>query len=374
MRIAVNTRFLLENRLEGIGRFTAEILQRMCPAHLNDEFVFLFDRPYAKDFIYSDNVTPKVLSPPARHPILWKWWFERSVPKALKAIKPDLFFSTDGFLSLRATTRTLLVMHDLAFEHYPENVKRSAARYYRKYCPLYAQHADHIIAVSEFTKQDIVARYNVPAEKISVVYNGVNDLFKPVDAETKDQVKAQFAEGADYFLFVSALQPRKNLPRLLEAFDLFQRQSNARMKLLVAGAHTWAQNEIAQKLRVMQFSDDVIFLGHLSQQQLAHVTAGALALAYVSLFEGFGIPIAEALNTDTPVITSQTSSMPEVAGEAAVLVDPLSVNSIAEALHTVAASEELRQRLITLGRTQREKFSWDASAQQVWEIISSMSD
>ena len=372
MRIAVNCRFLLKDRLEGIGRYTFELTRRLCTHHPEVEFVLLFDRKYEQGFIFADNVTPRVLHPQARHPILWKAWFERAVPRALRRLTPDLFFSPDGFLSLRTKTKTLLVIHDLAFEHNPVMIPSVVRRYYKTWCPKYAERADHIITVSQFTKADIAKRYRVPAEKISVIHNGVSEMFKPLVDSEKREVRTKYSNGEPYFLFVSALQPRKNLPRLLEAFDAFKQRTGSTMKLLVAGAHTWAKGEIMVKLRALHSASDVRLLGHLNEQDLAQVMAAAQALTYVSLFEGFGIPIAEAMYAETPVITSNTSSMPEVAGDAALFVDPTSVREITSALERLASDDQLRADLLARGRTQRQKFNWDVAAREVWEVIDAL--
>jgi glycosyltransferase involved in cell wall biosynthesis len=193
-----------------------------------------------------------------------------------------------------------------------------------------------------------------------------------LDEAAVKAVRNTYAAGYPYFLFVSALQPRKNLVRLLEAFDRFRSNSTGRVKLLIVGSHTWAKDEIDAKLRSIKHADDVTFLGHLDLDTLARVTGAALALTYVSLFEGFGIPIAEALYTDTPVICSNTSSMPEVAGNAALLVDPTSVESIADALTRMASDDSLRRDLIDKGRQQRKRFSWDESARKTWSIMQAM--
>ena len=152
MKIAVNTRFLIKNKLEGIGWFTYESLKRITRQHPEHEFVFLFDRPYAEEFIFSDNVTGRVLFPPARHPLLWYWWFEYSVTAALKQIKPDIFLSTDGYLSLACQVPQVIVMHDLAFEHFPDHVNALTARYYRHFTPKFAKKANRIATVSEYSK------------------------------------------------------------------------------------------------------------------------------------------------------------------------------------------------------------------------------
>ena len=154
MKIAVNTRFLLKDKLEGIGWFTYESVKRMVLAHPEHEFHFLFDRNFSEEFIFAKNVVPHVLFPPARHPFLWYAWFEYAVPSALRKIKPDVFLSTDGYLSLSAKTPQVLVIHDLAFEHFNNHVDWLTLKYYKYFVPKFARGANRIAAVSSFTKAD----------------------------------------------------------------------------------------------------------------------------------------------------------------------------------------------------------------------------
>ena len=369
MKIAVNTRFLIKNKLEGIGWFTYEIIRRVVKAHPEHEFYFLFDRPFPEEFIFASNVKGIVVNPPARHPMLWYWWFEKSIPKILKKINPDIFISTDGFLSLKTPVKTILTIHDLAFEHFPEQIPKSARKFYLKNTPKYARKADLIITVSEFSKKDITEKYQIDPSKIVVIHNGAGSQFKPLSEEEKDAVKSRYSVGQDYFLFVSAIQPRKNLVRLLEAFDIFKAKFPGKQKLLVAGKHTWIKEEIESAVNKMTHKEDVIFLGHLSRQELIKVMGAATALTYVSLFEGFGIPIVDAMNAEVPVITSGVSSMPEVAGDAALLVDPYSIQSIADALIKIYSDPGLHISLVKNGRLQRQKFNWDRSAEAFWQCI-----
>ena len=221
MRIAVNTRLLLEEKLEGIGWFTHETMRRIVLAHPEHEFIFVFDRAFDKRFVYAPNVTPVVIHPPTRHPLLYRIWFDWLLPRKLKALSADAFISPDGFLALRSNVPALAVIHDLNFEHYPEDLPKRYSRYYRSYFPRFARHAARIATVSEFSRRDIAVRYEVDEGRIDVVYNGVGDMFSPLTDEQKAAARDRFAEGHRYFICVGSLHPRKNIARLLLAFDRF---------------------------------------------------------------------------------------------------------------------------------------------------------
>lgn len=369
MRIAVNTRFLLKNKLEGIGWFTYESLKRIVQSHPEHEFIFFFDRPYAEEFIFGKNVTPVVLFPPARHPFLWYWWFQISVTQALKKYKPDLFLSTDGYLSLNTPVKQVLVIHDLAFEHFNGHLDWLTQRYYRYYTPQFSRKATRIVTVSSFTRKDIIERYKIEEGKIDVIYNGSNPRFQPLNELQKEEVRKKYSGGAKYFVYAGAIHPRKNIARLFQAFNQFKNLDSQGIKLVIAGRKAWETDEPMQVYRQMQHKEDVLFLGHLGQEELARVTGAAEAMVYVSLLEGFGIPIVEAMNCDVPVITSDVSSMPEVAGEAGLLVNPYSVTEIAEAMRRITAEVSLKNSLIEKGREQRKKFSWDQTGDQLWQSM-----
>jgi glycosyltransferase involved in cell wall biosynthesis len=369
MKIAVNTRFLIKNSLEGIGWFTYETFKELTNQHPECEFVFLFDRPFDAEFIFAPNVKPLALFPPARHPFLWYWWFEFSVPSALKKIKPDIFISTDNFLSLRSNIKTLLVSHDIAYEHFPEHIDWLALKYYKTYFPRYLRKANRVVTVSQYTKDDIVKTYNISVDKIDVIYNGSNDLFRPANESEKAATKQTYTQGNDFFIYIGAIQPRKNVGNLLLAFDEFKKNKPTGVKLLIAGRKAWDTEDTILAYEGMQFKNDVIFLGHLLKDSLAKVTAAATALVYPSFYEGFGIPIVEAMNCDVPVITSNVTSMPEVAGDAGLLVDPNSVQSISDAMTKVYFDSALREKLIANGRIQRQKFSWQKTAEKMWLAI-----
>lgn len=369
MKIVVNTRLLLKDKLEGIGWFTFETLKRITQQHQEHEFVFVFDRKYSEEFVFSSNISPMVMAPQARHPFLYYLWFEISFPALLKKHKPDLFLSPDGYLSLKTDTKSLGVIHDINYEHYPNDIPLLERKYYRYYFPRFAAKATRIATVSEFSKRDIVERYHVDDSKIDVVYNGINELFKPLDAREQQIIRKKYADNKPYFLFVGALHPRKNLINLFKAFDNFKYSDNKGIKLLIVGAIKWWTQDTQETYEQMTHKEDVIFCGRKSNKELSDILASSLALTFVSYFEGFGIPIIEAMKCEVPVITSNITSMPEVAQDAALLVDPFSIESISDAMKKIATDRSLCQQLVSKGMIRCNDFSWQRSANLLWNSI-----
>ncbi|MEO6904430.1 MAG: glycosyltransferase family 1 protein [Bacteroidia bacterium] len=369
MEIVVNTRLLIRNRLEGIGWFTLETLKRITINHPEDHFIFLFDRDFDPEFIFADNITPVILSPPARHPFLFYWWFEISVSNFLNKYKPDLFLSPDGYLSLKAKCKQLAVIHDINFEHYPKDLSFLVRHYYQYFFPKFAHKANRIATVSEFSKNDLINTYGVKSEKIDVVYNGCNNVYQPINKTLQLETKKQYTANCDYFLFVGSLHPRKNISRLFEAFDLFKSEQKNDLKLVIVGEKYYWTSAIKRTYINMKYKNEVIFTGRLNTDHLKNIIGSALALTYVPYFEGFGIPILEAMNCNTPVITSNVTSMPEIAADAALMIDPFSVESIANAMGMLYKNSDLRSSLIEKGNKRKLDFSWDKTADALWHCI-----
>ncbi len=368
MKIAVNTRFLIKNKIEGIGRFTYETLKCIVLQNPEHEFIFLFDRDFDQEFLFAPNVKGIKLSPPARHPLLFIWYFEWSVYRALKKIQPDVFLSCDGFLSLRSTVPSVAVIHDLAFEHYPQDVNFFARYYYKFFFPRFAAKANHICTVSQFSKDDIIKKYHNDSVKISVIYNGASEIFNVVDEDIKRRIKLKYTSGNNYFVYVGALQPRKNISRLLIAFDKF-RKSGGDCKLLIVGRKAWKTQDIEATYQFMQFKNEVVFTGWIPDEELALILGSAVALTYIPYLEGFGIPILEAMQCGTPVITGNITAMPEVAGNAGIVVDPFDSYKIASAMMELNTNDILRDALSLTALVQAKKFSWEKTAALVWKSI-----
>ncbi len=369
MKIAVNTRFLLSGKLEGIGWFTHEIFKRMVLNHPEVEFLFIFDRAYDEQFIFAKNVTPIVVSPPARHPILWHIWFNWAVPRILKKHKPDLFISTDGFASLYTKVPQITTIHDLAFEHYPEHLPFKFRYYLRKYTPQFAKKVNRIITVSTFSKSDIAKTYNIQEEKISIIHNGAHERYKPLSNETITAVRQKYSNAKPYFVFAGALHPRKNVEGLLDAFAQFKEKNNCDIQLLLIGRFAWKSEAIKEKLANHPFKNEIHHYDYMNVDELSNVIGAAFALTFVSLFEGFGIPILEAIRCNVPGIVANKTSMPEVAGNTALYVNPKDVSDIADKMGEMYVNEGKRTSLINACAEQAAIFDWDESAEKLFQLI-----
>lgn len=369
MKIAVNTRFLLKNKLEGIGRVTHEVLRRMVQNHPDDEFIFFFDRPYSDEFIYGENVTPVVLPPPTRHPILILAWFEFAVKRALDRYQPDVFFSTDGFSSLRSEVKTVVLVHDIAYQHFPDQVSFFIRKFYQNFQHRYLQKAHQVITVSHFVKNDLIDKIGIPSQKIKVAHNGCSSNFSPIDTTSQIKIREKYSNGQPYFFYVGAVHPRKNVHGMIAAFDLFKEKTNAPHQLLIGGRFAWQTGEVKTAFDNSKHQKDIHFLGFVSEEELPQLIGSAFAFIYISFFEGFGLPLLEAMECEVPLITSNISSMPEVAEDAAILVNPHDKNDIVNAMLQYFNDESLRTKKILEGRLQKEKFSWDQSASIMYEVL-----
>lgn len=369
MVIAVNTRFLLKDGLEGYGYFIQEVFSRLVVQHPEHRFYFLFDRPFDPAFVFAPNVTPLVVAPPARHPILWKFWYDIQVPRVLRKIKADVLVSPDGFCSLTTRVPQCMVVHDVGFLHYPEAYRKSHTLYYKRYMPRFLRKAASVATVSQFSKDDILAHYPIAAEKIDVVYNGAKEGFVPLAFEEKEAVKEQYTEGREYFIYTGAIHPRKNLVNLLKAFSIFKKRQRSNWKLVLAGRLAWKNDEFLQLLQTYKYRDDVVLVGYVAQAELARLTAAAYALVYPSLFEGFGVPVLEAMKCGVPPLTSLNTAMQEIGGEAALFFDPADPADMADKIMLVYKDENLRNALLLKGKVQTEAYNWERTAGLLWESI-----
>lgn len=369
MNIAVNTRLLLKNKLEGIGWFSYETLRYIVNSHPEHNFYFIFDRKYDPSFIFADNVKPIVAGPATRHPFLWYFWLKFVIPKVLKKINADIFLSTDGFVSLNTKVPQVVVIHDINFYHNPEQLPFWVRKFYNKYFPKFANKAKHIGTVSEYSKMDMSNVFKINPEKISVCYNGSNNIYKPISETEKVKVRQKFSNGYEYFHFVGALNPRKNIPGLLKSFDLFKEKTKLPHKLIIVGSAMHLTGEIDKVYKEMKYFKDVIFTGRLNIEDLHLIYAASTALVYIPFFEGFGIPLVEAMYSEIPIISGNTTSLPEVVGEAALICDPNDYEDVAKHMESLALDLKLRQKLIEKGKIQREKFSWEKSGQKLWKCV-----
>ena len=369
MKIAINCWVLRNKQLDGIGYFTVNTISRIIKDHPEVEFMILCDKKFTENYFDFPNARKYKVFPPWRHPVLYVWYMEVLLPLFLRKHKPGLLVSMEGFLSLGSSTKQLPVIYDINFEHQPQDLKFLNRLYFGFFFKRFVHKATRIATISNYSRQDIASFYKIEHNKIDNVSCGINGNFEPLSENEIAATRQKLSGGKPYFFFVGSMHPRKNIARLIEAYTVFRQKNNCDYKLLLAGAIWWSKSSMESAYNSSAFKDDIIFTGRLSDDELKKALGSAFALSFVPIFEGFGLPIVEAMQSEVPVICSNTTSMPEVAGEAAVLIDPYNVASIANGMETMFTDDALRRRLVQLGNIQKEKFTWDNTAELLWQSI-----
>lgn len=288
--------------------------------------------------------------------------------------KVRLFHATDFVLPpTLPRTRTLLTVHDLSFARSPDSAAPRLKAYLEAVVPRSARRADHILADSAATKADLIALYGITESKITVLYSGVSEAFKPIhDSAFQSAVRAKYGIGeSPYVLSVGTVQPRKNYERLMQAFAALPSRW-ADLKLVIVGGRGWLESPIYAQARAL--GERVLFTGFADESDLPALYSGALCLAFPSLYEGFGLPVLEGMACGVPVLTSNVSSLPEVAGDAALMIDPHSVEAIRAGLITLLEEDSAeRAARIERGYAQAKRFTWGAAAQQLKALYERLS-
>jgi len=284
---------------------------------------------------------------------------------------PDLLFVPAHVLPPVHPQRTLVTIHDLGYLSFPAAHPWRQRLYLDLSTRWNARAATHILADSHATKDDLIEHYGVDPDKATVAYPGTDESLHPVRDDSAIQAaKGRYNIAGDYFLYLGTLQPRKNLRRLLTAFAQFvTRCSEQSIQLVLAGKRGWLCDELFDRVREQGLEQHVHFPGYIAREDKAALLSGATAFVFPSLHEGFGLPVLEAQACGCPVITSTTSSLPEVAGGAALLVDPEDSTAISEAIERLVVDQELRHGLIERGLVNVRRFSWEACAATVLEVI-----
>ncbi|MCL4367169.1 glycosyltransferase family 4 protein [Patescibacteria group bacterium] len=307
-----------------------------------------------------------------------KFWTRLALPYFLyrSKEKPDLIFSPTHYIPRFSPVKRIVTIFDLAYLHFPEMFKQADLWKLKNWTKFSIENADHILTISSFTKNDILQNYPVQKEKITVAYPGYDkNIYQPVTDQQKiKQIRAKYQADSDYFIYIGTIQPRKNLIRLMESFAQLL-QSHPQMKLLIVGKTTglgrqgWMYEDILRKPMQMSLEQKIIFTGFVPTEELPTLLTGATAFILPSLWEGFGIPALEAMACGAPVIVSNVSSLPEVVGNAGLLVDPYSVEQITQAMRTVCADKKLKSKMSILGFSQIKKFGWEKMARTLLKIF-----
>ncbi len=368
-KVALNCWVLRNKKLDGIGYFTINALSNIIKSHPEIHFQVLCDKGFTENYFDYDNVTKHPIFPALRHPLLYVFYMEVILPFFLQKHKPDVFVSADGYLSLISSTPQIPVIYDINFEHNPQDIKFQNRVYYKFFFRRFAHKARRIATISEYSKNDIVDFYRIDPGKIDNVSCGINANFSPLTLSEVEETRRKWSNGIPYYFFVGSMHQRKNIKRLIEAFTMFKTHTRSAHKLLLAWTILWSKSEIEESYLSSTYKNDIIFTGRLSDEDLQKVLGAAFALSFVPIFEGFGLPIVEAMQCGIPVICSNVTSMPEVGGDAVLFVDPYNIESIARGMEKLYKNSELRTALIEKGNHQKMLFSWQRTAGLLWETI-----
>lgn len=343
----------------GIGRYTRELVQALAanPAEFAYHLFVADAGKVARPALPGPNFSWQ----PSRLTERWlaRLWFRLRLPLWIESWTGplDLFHAPDFFLPpVRPGTPTLLTVHDLSFVREPETVMPGMTRHLNQWVPRSARRADHVIAVSEATRRDLIELYQIPADKITVLYHGISTHFKPVEqADRLAAVRQKYGLGErPFILSVGTIQPRKNYRRLIQAFAHLDES----MALVIVGSKGWHYEDVFEEVARQGLTERVHFPGFVDDADLPALYSAASLFVYPSLYEGFGLPALEAMACGTPVVASHQSALPEVVGEAGLLVNPRDVDALAAAMSQLLADTELRQKFAHAGQIRAASFTW----------------
>lgn len=356
----------------GIGRYVRELVHSLAREDTASQYR-LFVAGAARSNLPLPPGDNFIWAPTRLKPVwLARLWHRARIPLPIETFTGpvDLVHATDFTLPpVGQDTQTLLTVHDLSFMRVPDAAAPALRRYLNTVAPRSVDRATHILADSEATKQDLIDLYNLAPDKITVLLSGVDPHFKPVnDSATFELVRQKYAIGPRPYIFtIGTVQPRKNYSRLIEALSVI-RSGGDDVDLVIAGGKGWLEDEMYHALDVHRLRDHVHLIGFADDADLPALYSAADCVAFPSLYEGFGFPVLEGMACGVPVLTSNVSSLPEVAGDAALMVDPYDVEAIVDGLRRMLDDSALREDMVTAGFTQAARFTWDASARQLHDI------
>lgn len=354
----------------GISEYVYQLLlQFHAAASDNKKFViYLKDKPREDFPKESPNWEYKVVGP-------HKMWTQMGLPLNLflTKVKPDVFFSPGHYAPRFSPVPTVISIMDLAFFHFPEYFTQKDLAQLKSWTNYSVKKAKAVITISDSTKNDIIKLYDVPDKKIHVVYLGIkNAVTLTPHIYPMQELQTKYGISKDFILFVGTLQPRKNIQRLIQAFAELLKQKkyqDSPLQLVIVGKKGWQYDEILAAPKKLGIEDRVKFLDFVPDEELVMLYKNALCFAWPSLYEGFGLPILEAMKLGCPVITSNVSSMPEAGGDASLYVDPEDTEDIAEKLDKVLSDPKLRSEMIEKGKKQVQKFSWEKTAKETLAVL-----
>jgi len=346
----------------GIHRYVNHLLTALMKIDHENEYILYTNLPIPFKLDLPENFRISRISFPSSK---FHLWYHIGLPRALKKDNVDLYHDTLFLLPFSLPTKGVITIYDLSGLVLPKHHK-SKVTLTSKLIPSAVKRARRIIAISEFTKSEIIRLFPRSKRKIDVIYGAPSPDFHPYPEHEVEKIRNKYKLNFKYALFLGTVEPRKNLEMLLDAYS--QVYNIIPHKLVIVGNLGWKFSSIFKKLDEMGIEENVIFTGFIPDTDLPQLFCGAEFFIYPSLYEGFGLPVVESMACGTPVVTSNSSSLPEVAGDAGILIDPNSSESLAKGIFDLANNPELRNKLSQLGIEQARKFTWEKSAKKTIEV------
>lgn len=364
MRIGIDYTAAVRQRA-GIGRYARSLIRALARRDHENDYVLLSAGKEPDAEPWPANFSLRALPVTDRHlSILWQK-LRLPLPVEWLTGRLDLFHSPDFVLPPVRKARTVLTIHDLSFLRHPECSSPALLEYLMSAVPRSVARADLILADSQSTQHDLIELMGMDPARIRVVYPAVDDTFARSNQAGVAAVRARHDIGGPYILSLGTLQPRKNYVRLIEAFRILKDTSDIPHRLVIGGGPGWLYEPIYETIETLGLQDEVRMLGYVDEGDLPALYTGADVFCFPTLYEGFGIPVLEAMACGTPVVASNTSSLPEAAGDAALLMSPTDTEAMAEALGRAITDTDLREHLIQSGLVQCQRFSWSDSARDL---------
>jgi glycosyltransferase involved in cell wall biosynthesis len=360
----------LGSQLTGVGHYTFELARSLSLAAPADRFTLVSPLPLSPDAVEGiKQHSPANLSfkNPDRNLVNRRWW-SVGLPLYLRSAKFDLFHGTNYEIPLVSKTPSVVTIHDLSLFVHPEAHEPRLVRRAKWRLPLMARAAATIVTPTEVVKAEVCARLGIDEQKVVVTHEAPRAVFQRREPKETIETRQRLDIRDDFILFVGTLEPRKNLERLVAAFELVLRTTSLTPQLVIAGGRGWLMDDFAASLQARGLEQNVRFTGYLNDDELCALYSSCKLFVYPSLYEGFGLPPLEAMACGAPVITSNVASVKEAVGDAARLVDPLNVDDIAKALTELLTDETTRKGFSEAGRKRVKSFTWERTALKTLEV------
>lgn len=373
MKIAFDVSPMINSHKSGVGYCTYGFVKTMVSQYDNSYILNYISKPK-----YKENLNTLIGGKKVK---INSFCFKNSVYKVASTFLPipygaffkdsaDITHFFNYYLPPGVKGKKIVTVHDMAYKRFPETVRFKTRKMLDLSLKKSVNRADLIITVSEFSKQEILSFFPQCARKIEVVYNGVDlNVFRPMSDQVMiEKVKRKYNIEGEFLLYLGTIEPRKNIERLLEAYSLIKKKLRDYPKLVLAGGKGWLDSGIFRTLEKLKLKDNVVFSGYVSDEDVPVLMNAARAFLFPSIYEGFGMPPLEAMACGVPVLTASVASLPEVVGDAAVLVDPFSVDSISSGMEKIISDEKLRTQLSQKGKERAQLFSWEIVTEKLYKI------